>query len=283
MKKWICALLMLTGCVWAEVTIDDGIVVVFPNDIGNTDYRFNAEDSVECMKYMDMGGEKSARAYKGEYGWCVSDVCSSVLDSSIFFLESNTCGTFEDFFWNHGFEVYDGDCFTYEFIALSDATHSVVDVAIDELKHFQKCGYFDISDEKMDSIVKEMEQGMIPKTKRNFGRNIYVADCGDGSGCVASCDHTGGCFGDIYYSSSIKNVLVARNATDALPYRMDFAARIVAENGRLNVPADLEGRSFVLFNLNGRVLRKGELSNNMALPREPAVLRIKGVGDMYVK
>lgn len=61
------------------------------------------------------------------------------------------------------------------------------------------------------------------------------------------------------------------------------AARIVAENGRLNVPADLEGRSFMLFNLNGRVLRKGELRNNMALPREPAVLRIKGVGDMFLK
>lgn len=287
MKKILSLMLALTCAVCAEVTIKERIAVVFPI-VYDPENAYNIiYDTLDCRKYMSLEKNETGRSYLDSWGWCGDDVCSSVLDSSVFLLEHTHCGDdyTTDVLWRNGYEIHDGECTTYEFVSFSDATHSLAEVVMDELRHFQRCRYLDITDERMDSILADMERLVPPalEIKRPWlVENIYITDCENRAGCMEKCDATGGCFEYIFYTN-IEKILAARNGTESLPYRMDFAARIAVENGRLVVPADLIGRSFVLFNLNGRVLRKGELRSDMVLPHEPAVLRVKGYGDMYLK
>lgn len=275
MKKLMLLMLALVACVWGEVFIKDSIHIVFPQNIAN----YLGADDEKCF-FGQLPNGKPARLYMNDYGGCVNDVCSSILDSSVFFMHEEVeagdgC--------RYGFDYYSkgSDCLDFYFYILSDATHSLMDVISDEFKRFQECGLFDISSERLKSILSDMDS-LVPKQEENHNYEAYVTDCGDGSGCLSDCYKTGPCFW-LSEETSLNEILKKRNAQTSIPYHVDFAARITVENGRLFVPEGLESRAYMLYDLNGRVLRGGFLHNNMALPREPAILRVKDYGDVYLK
>jgi len=285
MKKLMLLMLALAACVWGEVFIKDSVRIVFPQNIClDNVWQANEECFLEKAydkerNYMKM---KQARIFMNDLN-CYGDVCSSILDTSIFFLE-------EEREFDYGFGRYfidngvntDGESSVFAFYALSDATHSLMEVVRDEFKRFQECGYFDISSEEMDSILSDMDSILMPELDGKFHEDYYVTDCGKGTGCMEWCPITGPvCHWSKY--TSIYEIIEKRNSQTSIPYHVDFAARITVENGRLLVPEGLESRAYMLYGLNGRVLRGGLLHNNMALPREPAILRVKDYGDVYLK
>lgn len=283
MKKVFFLMLALTCLIRAEVVLEDEIHIVFPQNISNLDIVSDEEGLLECASYRGTNFDsKSARSFSDYFGFCVEDVCSSVLDSSIFFYESNYCWGFDGYFRSMGMEVAENECLIYDFFVFSDAKHSVMDVIRDEFTHFQKCHYFNISEEKLDSILFDMEQILAPALKQNRHKPAYLTNCENNTGCMMNCQKTGNCL-DVISETSIEQILASRNSTDVFPYRMDFTARLRVENGFLVAPAELEGRTFSIFGLDGRVLRRGELRNNMPLPHQPAVLRVEGFGSIYLK
>ena len=277
MKKLMLLMLALVACVWGEVFIKDSIRIVFPQNI--TNYLDANEE--ECF-FGRLPNGKVARIFTNGYGTCYGDVCSSVLDTSAFFIEETSNNhLFIRYFENKGVNA-DEEIPVFSFYVFSDATHSLMDVIHDEFKRLQECGYFDISGEKMDSIFYGMDSILVPELDDKYHLEYYVTDCGDGISCMDRCPVTGG---PCHWSenTSIYEILAKRNASISIPYHVDFTARITVENGRLLVPEGLESRAYMLYDLNGRTLRGGFLHNNMALPREPAILRVKDYGDVYLK
>lgn len=278
MKKLMLLMLALVACVWGETFIKDSIRIVFPHNITN----YLDANEKECF-FGRLSNGKVARIFTNGYGTCYGDVCSSVLDTSVFLIEEEIefdCG-FNDYFFYFGVDS-SAESLVFSFYALSDATHSLMEVIRDEFKRFQECGYFDISSEAMDSVLSGMDSVLVPELKNQFHREYYVTACGKGTGCMEWCPLSGDpCHWSKY--TSIYEILKKRNAQTSIPYHVDFAARITVENGRLLVPEGLESRAYMLYDLNGRVLRDGLLHNNMALPREPAILRVKDYGDVYLK
>ena len=278
MKKLMLLMLALVACVWGETFIKDSIRIVFPHNITN----YLDANEKECF-FGRLSNGKVARIFTNGYGTCYDDVCSSVLDTSIFFLEEDEerdCG-FSLYFIYKGVNA-SSERTAFSFYALSDATHSLLEVIHDEFKRFQECGYFDISSEVMDSILSDMDSVLIPGLNDKLHKDYYVTDCGNGTGCMEWCPLSGDpCYWSKY--TSIYEILEKRNAQISIPYHVDFAARIVVDNGRLHVPEGLESRAYMLYDLNGRVLRRGQLHNNMVLPRESAILRVKDYGDVYLK
>ena len=276
MKKLMLLMLALAACVWGEVFVKNSIHIVFPQDITN----YLSANEEECFLGFKANG-KPARPYMNGYGGCVDDVCSSILDTSVFFMEElyeegDRC--------RYGFDYYSGDvtCSIFYFYMFSDATHSLMDVIRDEFSRFQECGYFDITKPKLDSIFSDMDSVLVPELEKERHYSAYVTKCENASGCMTNCPNVGLCFIRTD-ETSIDYILAKRNASISIPYHVDFTARITVENGRLLVPEGLESRAYMLYGLNGRALRGGLLHNNMALPREPAILRVKDYGDVYLK
>lgn len=282
MKKLMLLMLALAACVWGEVFIKDSIHIVFPQKISlDKIYEVNEECFLEEAYDKERGYKKTkqARVFANDLN-CYADVCSSVLDTSVFFLEEDEISDygFNDYFFYKGVDS-SANSMIYSFYALSDATHSLMEVIRDEFKRFQECGYFDVSSEVIDSILSDMDS-VVESSKYHW--DAYLTDCGNGAGCMDDCPLVGGpCFWS--GRTSLSEILKKRNSQASIPYRMDFAARVAVENGRLRVPASLESRAYMLYGLNGRVLRSGQLRNNMALPREQSVLRVKDYGDVYLK
>lgn len=169
---------------------------------------------------------------------------------------------------------------------LSDATHSLVDVIRDELLHFQECNYISTAKDNLDSTLNELDNRLTPLLHReNLDLTSYIVrcerDCFSPNFCLIEKNTLLVEFDLI--NENIDSILAVRNAPQSFPYRMDFAANVRMENGRLVVPREFENREFVLLNLNGRILRRGKLRNNMLLPHEPTVLRIQGAGEVLLK
>ena len=280
MKKLMLLMLALAASVWGEVYIKDSIRIVFPQNIAN----YIGANEEECVLGFKSNG-KTARLYMSPYGWCGGYLCNSILDTSVFFLEEeivSNCFGYNDFFRDKGVSTDGKECMIYSFYILSDASHSLIDVIQDEFKRFQECEFFDLSKGKLDSILLEMEAVLSLELMNKYHSTTYVIDCGNGKGCMQECPLVGEpCFSSEY--TSMDDILAKRNASISIPYRMDFAARIAVENGRLRVPTSLESRAYMLYRLNGSVLRSGHLRNNMALPREPSILRVKDYGDVFLK
>lgn len=277
MKKLMLLMLALVACVWGEVFIKDSIHIVFPKNVAN----YLIDDEEKCVLGSKPNG-KPARPYMSPYGWCGGYVCNSILDTSVFFVEEeigDNCYGFDYFFKEKGVSTNGEECMVYSFYVLSDASHSLLDVIQDEFGRFQECGLFDITKTDLDSILSKMEAALVAD---KYHSTTYVTDCGNGNGCMQECLLTGSpCFSS--ENTNMGDVLAKRNASISIPYHVDFAARITVENGQLLVPEGLESRAYMLYDLNGRTLRGGFLHNNMALPREPAILRVKDYGDVYLK
>ena len=155
--------------------------------------------------------------------------------------------------------------------------YGLIDLSINILLQIYSC-FKDIKKTFLDRISDLTESELDGK----FHEDYYVTDCGKGTGCMEWCPITGPvCHWSKY--TSIYEIIEKRNSQTSIPYHVDFAARITVENGRLHVPEGLESRAYMLYDLNGRVLRRGQLHNNMVLPRESAILRVKDYGDVYLK
>ena len=276
MKKLMLLMLALAACVWGEVFIKDSIHIVFPKYVAN--YLIDNEE--ECVLGFKPNG-KMARPYMSPYGWCGGYVCNSILDTSVFFLEEeigDNCYGFDYFFREKGVSTNGEECMVYSFYVLSDASHSLIDVIQDEFRRFQECGLFDITKGNLDSILSRMETVLVAD---KYHSTTYVTDCGNGNGCMQECLLTGPCFSS--ENTNMGDVIAKRNASISIPYSVDFVSRFAVENGYLIVPANLEFRKYALYDLSGRILRRGYLRNHMVIPRQPIILRVKDYGDVYLK
>lgn len=282
MKMLMLSLFALTVCGWGEVFVKDSIHVVFSKNILNPSWVADDECYVEkpYNKENPYHKKDSPRIFLNDFN-CVNDVCSSILDSSVFFMEElyeegDRC--------RYGFDYYSGDtnCSIFYFYMLSDATHSLMDVIRDEFRRFQECGYFDVTKEKLDSIFSDMDSILVPELEKERHYSAYVTECEGSSGCMTNCPNVGPCFIPTN-GTSIDYILAKRNASISISYSVDFASRLAVEKGYLVVPANLEFREYTLYNLGGRVLRRGYLRNHMALPHQPVILRIIDYGDVYLK
>lgn len=244
MKKIILiSLFIFINNLWAM----DAVGIMLPEEMLD-DSEFNCSESNLFGKYYEDG------------------VASSALDTNILVLENDI----------------DFSPKAFVFRKFPNATHSLIDAIKTEFRIYQECNYIRVSEDELEEMFKEMDTELVPEIQKeqtklcifyytpNLKPKSQMIRCsGDGSlWCLEE-----------YIIENVYNTYL----TQSLPYRMDFAARLRAENGFLIVPADLEGQAFSIFNLNGRVLRKGELRNNMPLPHEPTILRVKGYGDMYLK
>lgn len=254
MKKIVLLMLVIAGSLWAEVEIERFLKVKIPYDFFS-DYCGSEASSLlpeSCKIYID-------KRFVSPISWCSDYVCNSVLDSRIFF------------------SFYDGsmssDYYVLQYYVFSGATVSLIDVIRDEFTNFQRCNFLCTSDEKLDSLFNEMDRSLAPGLQTKL--NLYEIDKKTHEGRLTYSSY------DVY--GNIYDVLDSLNASQSVPYGVYFAAGVRAENGRLVVPQGLEGREFLLLNLKGRALRKGNLRNNMLLPREPSILRVKGTGDVYLK
>lgn len=274
MKKILSMFFILSINLWAEVDISQYLQIEFPKKFFPS--YCELEDTLQstngCDAYIDN------RHGLDTPFWCKESVCNSLLDSNIyFFIHDNT----------HS-ECYlpNENCLAFQYFVLSDATHPLMDVIFDEFKNYQRCHFLCISQQQLDSIFAEMKRILAPELERKIGdffynKPFYIKSSLEDNALMEDCDVGGSCLWG--GGGDIEKILASKNAEQSLPYRMDFAARLRAENGSLIVPLDMEGRAFSLFRLNGGVLRKGELRNNMPLPHEPTILRVKGYGDMYLK
>lgn len=269
MRKIALILFVFFGCIWAEVKIEQELQIEITSDyFPDYCHMENEFDSTEiCNTYIDE------RIGKKTKSWCYESVCQSILDSNIFFQVHD---------YTHG-ECYlysEEGCWAFDFYVLTGASHSLMDVIRDEFLNYQRCNLLCVSTEKLDSMFNEMDRVLAPELEEkdnlpyyiiNGEEKTFMLDCGIGGPCLWGA-HDG-----------IDSILAVRNAPQSLPYRVDFAASVRMENGRLVVPRESENREFVLLNLNGRILRRGKLRNNMLLPHEPTILRIKNIGEVYLK
>lgn len=267
MRKIALILFVFFGCIWAEVKIEQELQIEITSDYF-PDY---------CEKEKDSMLTETCDIYLGKrHGintplWCYKSFCKSILDSNIYFFyyenDHAECYAYSDY------------CLAFQFVVLSGATHSLIDVIRDEFTNYWKCNDLCISEGKLDSLFDEMDSVLVPELEKENNLPFYIIN-GVENAFMLGCG-TGLCSDGPY--DEIDSILAVRNAPQSLPYRMDFAASVRMENGRLVVPRESENREFVLLNLNGRILRRGKLRNNMLLPHEPTILRIKNIGEVYLK
>lgn len=266
MKKIILiSLFIFINNLWA--TTFDFVWIEIPQDKWSDWYigmeRDDSDLEKKCKNYMEN------RPHTDVFGGCSESICPSFLDSLIAFGQDDWC-----------YYLYE-DCFRYAFYLLPGATHSLLDVIKDEFSQMRECQYLNFTDDELEDMIHGLETDYFPLSEESRDPVIFIYEEGQFKAVSYNCG-TGGCLlpAETYINDYLKDLGLP---PEFIPYRMDFAARLRAENGFLIVPADLEGQAFSIFSLNGRVLRKGELRNNMPLPHEPAVLRVKGYGDMYLK
>lgn len=84
--------------------------------------------------------------------------------------------------------------------------------------------------------------------------------------------------------TSLDSIRTARRdtLTDALPLAK-LQPKILIENGLAKIPEEHLGKSFALFDLNGKVLRQGILQSILQLPKQPCILKISGEKEIFVK
>ncbi|PWJ62299.1 MULTISPECIES: hypothetical protein [unclassified Fibrobacter] len=139
MKKILLVILVIAASLFAQVKIDRGVDAVFPRELWNFEEYSRTED---CQTYLRLeNADDSLGCFNRE-----NVVCQSLLDSSVFFYWSQA--------WTSEANGY--------FYHLSDATHSILDVIMDEFRHYHDCGLIVATETGMDSIEFILKRDLQP-------------------------------------------------------------------------------------------------------------------------
>lgn len=137
-KSWLIFLVAATS-LFAQVKIDRGVAANFPRELWNFEEYSRTED---CRAYLRLeNADDSLGCFNRE-----NVVCQSLLDSSVFF------------YWH---QTWTSEAHGY-FYHLSDATHSILDVIMDEFRHYRDCGLIVATEAGMDSIEFILKRDLQP-------------------------------------------------------------------------------------------------------------------------
>ena len=258
---------------WAETKVELAVVV----DMGREelfDYDFIDVDNEECMSLFANPAlepkdvEKLSVLYYDLY--CGrGGLWKSALDSNILFAWSsggNRCGQ------------------AVEFYILTGATHTLGEVIEDEFTHYKKCDCFYGNDSLFSSLLTSVDLGLMPEVERELKKDIdmrrfifydiklakrqYLS----GGGPVVDCGDMVDLFLDI-----------RNGAISKIPSNNSRFESIRVQDRRLMFSPKLEGRTFMLFDVNGHEIRRGVLKDNMEIPAYPTVIKIQDFGSRLLK
>lgn len=272
MKKIIIPLLFLAAALWAETKVELLVVI----DMGNNLFSYDKMDFIdvddeECMslfanpaltrKDFEKFSVSNYDLYCGHGG-----LWKTALDSNILFA------------WSSG-----GNCCgqAVEFYILTGATHTLREVIEDEFTRYKNCDCFLGNDSLFSSILTSVDSGLVPEVERELKKDVSRYIFYDIK-IAKRLDISGGpyvdCGDEVDLFLDIRNGAVSKISSNN--FRQES---IRVQNHRLTVSSKLEGRSFILFDVNGHEIHRGVLTNNMEIPAYPTVIKIQDFGSRLLK
>ena len=264
MKKIIIPLLFLVAALWAETKIELVVHIIFPEEVYLNEWEIT--DSEKCTDFFE---QKNYDAY-GRYLGCGYDgLCRTMLDTNVLFA------------WNY----YSFGYRDFEFYVLSGASHTMKEIIEDEFIHYKECHWFTDNDSIYNSMLTKIDSVLIPAIDAELQRQINrgyewpVVYNHDFARIEDFC-----CTPLVDYLDIAKDSVAARNAIASIikPVNSRFES-IRVQDHRLMVFPKLEGRTFMLFDVNGHEIRRGILKNNMEIPAYPTVIKIQNFGSRLLK
>ena len=261
MKKIIIPLLVLVTVLWAETKIELIVHIIFPEEVylGENE-RLEYE---ECTDFFEQ------KKHIGYYPCAEGGLCRTMLDTNVLF----------------GWNVLSFGYMDYEFYVLTGATHTMKEVIADEFIHYKKCHWFTDNDSIYNSIFTKIDSVLIPAIDTELQRQINrgyawpVVYNHDFAKIEDFC-----CVPLVDYLEIANDSVAARNAIASIINSVNYRRESIrVQNHRLMVPRKLEGRTFMLFDVNGHELRRGTLKNNMKIPAYPTVIKIQDFGSKLLK
>lgn len=261
MKKLIIPLLVLATVLWAETKLELIVHIIFPEEVYLSENEI--EDFEECTDFFEQ------KKHIG-YFFCAYDgLCRTMLDTNVLFG------------WNQmSFGYRD-----YEFYVLTGASHSMKEIIEDEFVHYKKCHWFTDNDSIYNSMLAKIDSVLIPAIdvalQRQIGRGFAVPIVYDHE-FARMLEMDGVPLVD--YLDIANDSVAARNAVASIINSVNYRRESIrVQNHRLMVSQKLEGRTFMLFDVNGHELRRGTLKNNMEIPAYPTVIKIQDFGSKLLK
>ena len=144
--------------------------------------------------------------------------------------------------------------------------YDIGDVFKDEFLHWQDCGMLNLTHEQADSIITPLAYAMNNWFAGNWPNEgyetdlFYVWQAGDGYTRPKE------------ISSWAKQACISES-TALLPVK-NKSASITFEKDLVHVPEHLQGKTYFLFDVNGKVIQKGFADKTIRLPNKPTILKI---------
>lgn len=144
------------------------------------------------------------------------------------------------------------------------STYNVGDVFKDEFMHWQQCGMLKLTYEEADSIATLLTKAMDDDFENE------LCSCYESDIFFATEYPTGG----EYPASFVKWAEEACATVSIALQKKPANASIVFEKGIARIPEHLRGESYFIFDMNGRVIKKGKAGEMIRMPDSPAILKI---------
>jgi len=269
MKRIIIPLLVLATALWAETEIKLIVRIDLHSGGWFDEQQMDLidENDKECVSLFTRPTSKDDDIYYDMHcGGIYGGVWRTVLDSNILIAWSNSYGNS----WQSA-----------EFYVLTGATHTLREAIEDEFTRFKKCDCFTGNDSVFNSIFTSIDSGLVPAIERELKWDVpthIVYDIEQSErrylfgAPVVEC------------VEMVEEVVKIRNATSSILAQSRYSPESIhVQNHRLTVPSKLEGRHFILFDVNGHEIRRGVLKNNMEIPAYPTVVKIQDFGSRLLK
>ncbi len=158
------------------------------------------------------------------------------------------------------------DMNTVVLFGLSVANHRVGDVFKDEFLHWQQCGMLNLTYEEADSLVTPLAKALNEHLANDSGySSSYESDC-----FFAGDFPVGSEFPDKFIKwrdeiCKTEGSILQKNSSNE---------KLIFGNGLVRVPCSLQGETYFVLDLNGRVIRKGIAGEIIRMPAYPAILKV---------
>ena len=285
MKKCIIIILINISIIWAEkyCKMDIPLGIYFKD----SEIWFNENSFKEgCYTVVDDTlSEKLADGYK-----CLKKESEKAFLDSNIFLYRNVKSTINSIRTN-SLSIYTSYEISNNIYSRSLANHSIDEIFKDEFMHWQQCGMLSLTYEEADS----MATSIIMAIKR-FGDELdctdadkfYVCDGPSPTEQIAkwveeSCSAEGlnlpnsplhNYCDDEEFLNSADWLREACGKESLIHFQNTANASIVFEKGIAHIPEHLRGESYLIFDMNGRIIKKGNAGEMIRMPDSPAILKI---------
>lgn len=249
MKKVLLLLLTMLSVTFAEVKVTQFVEAGFEGfEMRNLPWDY------ECSK--------SLQPVDGDY-W-TTETFYSALDSNVFFSTNEAPDVWGDFYLT--------------FWVLSSATHSLGEVIRYQFKLFKECEIFvdgkirgteDDPTDRLDGIA-DTAATLIDSALKKYDYVAYESEC--------TYYFNGPCVDyrvDYYLPSEIQAIIDEQNGKTALNTRKRYRVDFNLSDGHLDVPEQMIGRKFQMYDASGRRLVDDRLQNTLDLPSAPRYIKIR--------